>query len=234
MTVYSQSQVYQLATSVGLPARNALIASAVAMAESSGDANAINRGSSIDTEYSVGLWQINLLAHPQYTVTQMQDPTQNAKAMSVISNSGTAWGAWGTYVSGLYKKYMSSTIVATPVLASSYGSLASTPMSGLLDLTTGLIGTSTNPSTTSDIGSAWTYVLAYLVAAGLLIAVSRFQAGYNALYYLAVLFLMLLVLTQASFIANALKPITQPSSSTSSSSGTVSPTTGSPTPTISL
>lgn len=212
MTVYSQSQLYQLAVSVGLASQNALIASAIAMAESSGDSNAINPGSSTDTEYSVGLWQINLLAHPQYTVAQMQDATQNAKAMSVISNGGTSWGAWGTYTSGIYRKFMSSTITTTPVsLPSSYNSLSSNGSTGLLDLMTGFTSTvPTNPATTSDMGSAWTYILAYLVATIMFVFVSRFQAGYNALYYLAVLFLMLLLLTQAPFIANALKPITQP------------------------
>lgn len=211
MTVYSQSQIYQLATSVGLGSQNALVASAIAMAESGGNSNAINPGGGSDYEYSVGLWQINLLAHPQYTVMQMQDATQNAKAMSVISNGGTSWGAWGTYTSGLYRKYMNSAITATPVTPSSYSSLSGSS-TGLLDLQTGLTGNvPTNPATTSDVGSAWTYILAYTVAIGILVFISRFQAGYNALYYMAVLFFMLLVLTQASFIANALKPITQAS-----------------------
>ena len=224
MTVYSQSQLYSLAVSVGLPSSNALIASAIAMAESSGDSNAINPGGNGDIEYSVGLWQINLLAHPQYTVSQMQDPTQNAKAMSVISNGGTSWGAWGTYTSGLYRKYMNSTIATTAVSSPSpYSSLSSGNPTGLLDLTTGFTSNvPTNPATTSDIGSAWTYVLAYLVAIVILVFVSRFQAGYNGLYYLAVLFLMLLILTQASFIANALKPITQPSTFSGSSGNLVS------------
>lgn len=217
MTVYSQSQLYQLATSVGLQTQNALIASAIAMAESGGNTNAINPGSSSDYEYSVGLWQINLLAHPQYTVSQMQDATQNAKAMAVISNAGTSWGAWGTYTSGLYRKYMNSTIALTPVSPSPYSSTSGT--TGLLDLTTGFTSNvPTNPATTSDIGSAWTYILAYLVAIGVLVFVSRFQAGYNALYYMAVLFFLLLLLTQASFIANALKPITT-APAVSSSSG---------------
>lgn len=217
MTVYSQSQIYQLAISVGLRSQNALIASAIAMAESSGNSNAINPGSSSDYEYSVGLWQINLLAHPQYTVMQMQDATQNAKAMSVISNGGTSWGAWGTYTSGAYRRYMNSTITSTPVTPSSYSSLGS-PTTGLLDLQTGFTSSvSTSPTTTSDVGSAWTYILAYVVAISIFVFISRFQAGYNALYYMAVLFLMLLVLTQASFIANTLKPITQASTVNGSS-----------------
>lgn len=221
MTIYSQSQIYSLAMSVGVPSQNALIASAVAMAESGGNAQALNPGSSSDYEYSVGLWQINLLAHPQYTVTQMYDPTQNAKAMSVISNGGTYWGAWGAYNNGSYRKYMNTTITADalPASPSSYSTLSSSTGAPVnyLDAFTGTSLTSTtNPATTTDVGSAWTYILAYLVVILICVFVSRFQAGYNALYYMAVLFLLLLLVTMAPFIANALKPITQPSATDSS------------------
>lgn len=54
-------------------------------------------------ELSVGYWQINLLAHPQYTVAQMQDGNQNAAAAYAISNGGTNWNPWSTYTNGAYR-----------------------------------------------------------------------------------------------------------------------------------
>lgn len=213
MTYYSQSQLYSLAMSVGLPSSAAQIAASIAMAESGGNTNAINPGNGVtDIEYSVGLWQINLLAHPQYTVAQMEDPTSNAKAMSVISNGGTAWGAWGTYNSGAYRKYMNN-IVTGSSLPTSYDVPISTL--GTYNNTISLPSSvKTNPATTSDLGSAWTYILAYTVVALILVFISRFQVGYNALYYMAVLFLMLLLVTQSQFIVQAISPITGVSGNT--------------------
>ena len=211
MTVLSQSQLVGLAQSVGLSSSASQIAAAIAMAESGGNTTAVNPGSATDHEYSVGLWQINLLAHPQYTVTQMYDPQQNAKAMSVISNGGLSWGAWGTYTSGAYLKYM-KTVTATPYIPTSYANLST---SGLAATSVaGLSSTvKTSSAVTSNIGSAWTYILAYIVAIAIFVFISRFQAGYNALYYMAVLLLILLILTSANAIAKALSPITSASQS---------------------
>lgn len=80
-----------------------MTAVAVALAESRGDPKAkhTNANGSVD----VGLWQINLRAHPQYTQAQMLDPQQNAGAMSSISKTGTDWSAWSTFRSGAYKSF---------------------------------------------------------------------------------------------------------------------------------
>ena len=95
-------------------------AAAIAQAESGGDPSRIdntrypNRAGyhtpspGAQPEYSVGLWQINLLAHPQYTQAQMLDPIQNANAAVAISNNGQDFGAWTTYTDGAYRQFLQS------------------------------------------------------------------------------------------------------------------------------
>ena len=102
-------------------------AAAIALAESSGNPSDINNSEYPDKpgyhvpvtgaqpEYSVGLWQINLLAHTQYTEEQMLDPFLNAEAAVAISNQGTDFGAWSTYANGAYKAHLAT---APPVIYS--------------------------------------------------------------------------------------------------------------------
>lgn len=199
MATLSQSQLVALAISAGLSQTNAQLAAAVAMAESGGRTDAVNATA---FEYSVGLWQINLYAHPQYTTTGMEDPTQNAKAMAAISNRGTTWGAWGAYTNGSYRQFY--TVVSPSALPVSQSTQLSS--SGFASLSSSV---RTNPATLDDVGSAWKYVLAYIVVILIFTFIAKFEAGYTALYYLAVLFLLMLFVTQSAWIANAIAPITQ-------------------------
>lgn len=201
--IMSQSQILGLAQEVGLTGNSAITASAIAMAESRGDTNAIGPVGEI------GLWQIYPAAHPQYNPVLLKDPLQNAAAMYSISNGGTNWKAWTTYSSGAYKQYMSSSI--KPVQYTGVGSItpvgsSPTPTSTLSSLSSTV---KTNPVVLTDQGSAFTWILAYTVAGLIFVFVSKFEAGYNALYYMAVLVLLMLVLTQARFIASAIAPITE-------------------------
>ena len=89
-------------------------AAAIALAESGGDPTRINNTAYPDRpgyhppalgnlpEYSVGLWQINLLAHPQYTEAQLLTQDGNAAAAITISANGQLWGAWSTYRTEAY------------------------------------------------------------------------------------------------------------------------------------
>jgi len=87
---------------------NAVIATAVALAESGGNPNATNtknKDGSIDS----GLWQINSVHkrdHPTWTVDWLHNPNNNAKAMSIISKGGTYWKPWTVYNNGDYKKHI--------------------------------------------------------------------------------------------------------------------------------
>jgi hypothetical protein len=102
------------------------VAAAIAQAESGGDSTRINNsaypnlpgyhkpGPGAQPEYSVGLWQINLLAHPQYTAAQMLLPLSNAHAAVAISSDGTNFGPWSTYTSGAYEQYLQAGGTPTP------------------------------------------------------------------------------------------------------------------------
>lgn len=97
--VLSMAQMITYARAAGFTGNDAIIAGAVGMAESSGNTHAINYIP------CVGIWQINIKAHPQYTIDQLYDPAQNAKAAHAVWQS-QGWAAWSTYTSGTYKRYM--------------------------------------------------------------------------------------------------------------------------------
>lgn len=89
----------ELARATGFPDPN--LAAAVAMAESSGSTSILG-----DNGTSVGLWQIHLPAHPEYSREAMQDPVQNAAAALKISGGGKNWAPWGAFTNGAYKRYL--------------------------------------------------------------------------------------------------------------------------------
>jgi Lysozyme like domain len=118
VTVYVYAELAGLWIEAGGPGADAATAAAIAEAESGGDSTKIDNtaypnlpgyhppGKHATPEYSIGLWQINLLAHPQYTVSQMLDPLENARAAVAISKDGTDFGPWTTYIHGTYHKYL--------------------------------------------------------------------------------------------------------------------------------
>jgi hypothetical protein len=101
------AQVRALAKSAGFPDPD--LAAAVAMAESGCNPMAVG-----DNGNSIGLWQINLPAHPEYGELALMDPQYNAKAAFAVSSHGTNWNPWTMYRNGGYKKYMPKPAVATP------------------------------------------------------------------------------------------------------------------------
>lgn len=107
-----QSEIAVLARKAGLPEQAAIVASAVAMAESGGDPNQVTRDS--DDE-SYGLWQINMLGsmgpsrraiYGLKSNNDLLDPATNARVMSAISHQGKNWSAWGAYTNGSYKAFL--------------------------------------------------------------------------------------------------------------------------------
>lgn len=90
MPQLSPHQLYALARGAGLSASNGVIATAVALAESSGITD--NRGPVGER----GLWQINPPSHPDWAQQNLDDPKVNAAAMAAISSGGTDWHQWCT------------------------------------------------------------------------------------------------------------------------------------------
>lgn len=141
MSVLSLSQLVELAQRYGFS--NPSLAAAVAMAESGGNAGALNDTSGrttfppgIGPEKSIGLWQINVLANPKYAGWSLTDPDVNAKAALEMSNGGTKWTPWSTYLNGAYKKWLDAAAAAiggtfVPLVGLSAGVFALTALAGL-------------------------------------------------------------------------------------------------------
>lgn len=106
MPVLSMAQMEAYARGAGFAGNDVIIAGAVGMAESSGRTDAIN------FVPCVGIWQINVRAHPEYTIDQMKDPGNNARAAYAVFKS-QGWRAWSTYTSGAYKRYLASATKAS-------------------------------------------------------------------------------------------------------------------------
>lgn len=116
MMALSLEQLRELAIAHGFP--DADTAAAVAMAESGGDPNAHGDKT---LGNSLGLWQVNLRAHPEYQgddptgdlgTNALFDPDANADAALAISSHGTNWRPWSTFNSGAYRKWMPTANVA--------------------------------------------------------------------------------------------------------------------------
>ena len=215
--ILTQQEVAGYAQQAGLSGNALNIATAIAMAESGGNTQVINPGSPTDNEYSVGLWQINLRAHPEYTVSQMIDPVKNANAMMAISSRGTNWYPWGTFTSGKYLQFMGVTTTPHPVIqppqtggGSSNVTLMSTQTgvgpTQVFNLSSTITGT---PDVVSVQGSDFKFILAYIIAIAIFSFMAQFRFGYNLIYWSLVLCVILLFVTQSRFIVNALNPISQ-------------------------
>src|SRR3954447_16304819 len=101
MPTLSMDQIALHAQSAGLPNSQVAVATAVAMAESSGNSDVVN---SIGC---VGLWQINqpvhVKTHPLWTREWLKNPANNARAMVELSGHGIYWRPWEAYTNGNYQ-----------------------------------------------------------------------------------------------------------------------------------
>lgn len=126
MAVLTHAQLEALWVVAGGSNATADVAAAISQAESGGNTAAILNtaypnlpgyhppGKGALPEYSVGLWQINELAHPSYTTAQLLTQIGNANAAVAISRGGASFSAWSTYKSGAYKQYLTSAGTPTP------------------------------------------------------------------------------------------------------------------------
>lgn len=110
----STSEIYQAARSAGLSVPAATIATAIALAESSGDDQVLGDTGIQTSEWgpSVGLWQIRT-RKDQYGTGGDRDLLalrgnvgRQATAMRNISAGGTNWAPWTVYTRGTYGQYM--------------------------------------------------------------------------------------------------------------------------------
>lgn len=107
-------QIYAQARAAGLSGPRAVIATAIALAESGGRPDAIGDRALETASWgpSVGLWQVRSVRSQSGTgqsrdATQLESPTFNAQSMATISHDGSNFGAWSTYTSGAYRSHLS-------------------------------------------------------------------------------------------------------------------------------
>jgi Lysozyme like domain len=80
------------------------IAVAIALAESSGNPEAVG-----DNGDSIGLWQIDTRFHPEYANVDLTDPQTNANAaFAIYQQAGNSFTPWTTFNTGAYQQYMNS------------------------------------------------------------------------------------------------------------------------------
>lgn len=118
MAVLTHDQLVTLWELAGGPPWAADTAAAIALAESGGRTDAISNtaypklpgyhppGPGASPEYSVGLWQVNRLAHPQYSTASLETQMGAARAAVQISGDGSNFSPWSTYTSGAYKDHL--------------------------------------------------------------------------------------------------------------------------------
>lgn len=101
----SRAALVTLATQAGFQGAAVDVAVAIALAESGGYPEA--SGDPL-CGASLGLWQVNVRAHPQYKANPdvLFDPATNAKAAYEISKGGLDWSPWSTYTSKAYLAFM--------------------------------------------------------------------------------------------------------------------------------
>jgi len=136
MSNLTTPEIYALNRKAGFSTAQAVIATAIAFAESAGNPSAIgdinNPGPGAK---SVGLFQINYLPSrdakvPWRNPTGNLDPLTNAQNAFKISNNGANFAPWATFTSGAYKKYLPQAQAAAGIDAITNPSLVDTWKSG--------------------------------------------------------------------------------------------------------
>jgi hypothetical protein len=93
----SPSDIAQYASNAGWTGSDLVLAVAVALAESGGNPG-VTGDLDITPGGSVGLWQINLAAHPDLASENLTDPQTNANAaFSIYAAAGNSFSPWTTY-----------------------------------------------------------------------------------------------------------------------------------------
>jgi Lysozyme like domain len=113
------ASLYGLAQNAGFSDSDAVIAAAIAWAESGGDPSVYNAeagapGGTPQGQGSYGLWQIYLRDHPEFAGQNLYDPQTNANAaFRVYQKQG--WNAWSTFKSGAYRQYLPTADEQPPI-----------------------------------------------------------------------------------------------------------------------
>lgn len=101
-------EIIKVASASGFVGNDLRLAAAIAKAESGLNPSALNNNASTG-DYSVGLWQINMLAHKDHfgTEAELKIPERNgAAAFSLYQGRGGHFTDWSTYNHGTHLPFM--------------------------------------------------------------------------------------------------------------------------------
>lgn len=102
----TSEQLVRLAYNANFRGPAVAIAAAIAMGESSGIPNRTNK---VAPDYSIGLWQINMLAHAERygTEAELMVPERNAAAAyQIYVGRGSTFAAWSVFTNNAYLRYL--------------------------------------------------------------------------------------------------------------------------------
>lgn len=105
MPTLPASAIAGYAKNAGVTGQNIVIATAIALAESGGNSDAMSPPNTNGTT-DYGLWQINSVHQDLLSGKDWRDPAQNAQMMFTISNGGTNWRPWSTFNNGAYLAHL--------------------------------------------------------------------------------------------------------------------------------
>lgn len=100
--IYGYSELIYLASQAGFGSDSST-AAAIALAESGGKRTAVG---DVNLGRSIGLWQINLRAHPEYTEGDLYNPQNNANAAFQIYSDAGGFSPWTTFRTGVYSDFL--------------------------------------------------------------------------------------------------------------------------------
>ena len=178
MAVLTYAQIEGYWVEGGGSAVTAPIAAAVALAESSGNPDAVGPSFGGDSG-SIGLWQIQSGAHPQWSVASLHDPLTNAQAAVSISGGGSNWKPWSTFTNGSYGKFLQAGV--TPAATASLSSSSPTtnpaaPAAGSNPISTAITAAGADLSS-GAIGVGLVALGALAILVGLWLAIKDTGAG---------------------------------------------------------
>jgi hypothetical protein len=127
MPVLKANQIYALAADAGFKTPGqAITMTAIALAESGGKTDAVNRNTNGSTD--TGLWQINSIHG--YSSSALMDPRTNARAAKAVFDK-QGYTAWVVFKSGAYMRYLGEATKAPPSGGTSIGDiLRALPVAG--------------------------------------------------------------------------------------------------------
>jgi hypothetical protein len=139
VAVQSFADLQRLWINAGGPKDVAPVAAAIALAESGGRPDALNPNDNGGTQSSFGLWQISTGTHRPPS-PNWASPAENAKLAVAKYKGAGGFSPWGTFATGIYKKFLHGAKVPASALAGGGGSSGGTLGSVIGDIISGFEG----------------------------------------------------------------------------------------------